>query len=151
MEIMRRNAVVKNQGTKQCEQRTPGDCWQWKANGPCSKGDNCSFRHDINKRAKLTQPKPSPSSFMQQNERKCVENPNVSEEKVPAVERLDGLARITSKELAPIHSVKSGILQNSCSTSRRVVVDLVKSALMRIARLKNSRLGGPKRMMTKVQ
>ena len=49
-----RNAVVKNQGTKQREQRTLGDCWQWKANGQCSKGDNCSFRHDINKRAKTT-------------------------------------------------------------------------------------------------
>ena len=64
-----RNAVVKNQGTKQSGQRTPGDCWQWKANGQCSKGDKCSFRHDINKRAKLTQPNPSPSSFMRQNER----------------------------------------------------------------------------------
>ena len=42
------NAVVKNQGTKQREQRTLGDCWQWKANGQCVKGDNCSFRHDIN-------------------------------------------------------------------------------------------------------
>ena len=49
-----RNAVVKNQGTKQREQRTLGDCWQWKANGQCSKGDNCSFRHDINKRAETT-------------------------------------------------------------------------------------------------
>ena len=28
-----RNAVVKNQGTKQREQRTLGDCWQWKTNG----------------------------------------------------------------------------------------------------------------------
>ena len=46
------NAVVKNHGTKQREQRTLGDCWQWIANGQCSKGDNCSFRHDINKRAK---------------------------------------------------------------------------------------------------
>ena len=64
-----RNAVVKNQGTKQRGQRTLGDCWQWKANGQCSKGDNCSFRHDINKRAKLTQPNPSPNSFMRQNER----------------------------------------------------------------------------------
>ena len=64
-----RNAVVKNQRTKQREQRTLGDCWQWQNNGQCSKGDNCSFRHDINKRAKLTQPNPSPSSFMQQNER----------------------------------------------------------------------------------
>ena len=64
-----RNAVVKNQGTKQREQRTLGDYWQWKANGQCSKGDNCSFRHDINKRAKLAQPSPSPSSSTRQNER----------------------------------------------------------------------------------
>ena len=62
------NAVVKNQGTKQRAQRTLRDCWQWKANGQCSEGDNCSFRHDVNKRAKMTQPNPSPSSFMQQNE-----------------------------------------------------------------------------------
>ena len=60
-----RNVVVKNQGTKQRGQRTLGDCWQWKANGQCSRVDNCRFRHDINKRAKLTQPNPSPSSFMQ--------------------------------------------------------------------------------------
>ena len=40
-----RNAVVKNQGTKQRVQRTLGNCWQGKANGQCSKGDNCSFRH----------------------------------------------------------------------------------------------------------
>ena len=66
-----RNAVVKNQGTKQRVQRILGDCWQRKANGQCSKGDNCSFRHDVNKRAKMTQPNPSPSSFMQQNERKA--------------------------------------------------------------------------------
>ena len=64
-----RSAVVKNQETTQREQRTLGDCWQWKANGQCSEGDNCSFRHGVNKRAKMTQPNPSPSSFMQQNER----------------------------------------------------------------------------------
>ena len=54
-------------------------------------------------------------------------------------------ARITSKELAPIHSVKNGILQNACSTSPRVVADLGKSALMRIARLKNSLAKGLKK------
>ena len=63
-----RNAVVKNQGTKQREQRILGDCWQWETNGQCSKGDKCSSRHDIDKRA-TTQPNPSPNSFMQQNER----------------------------------------------------------------------------------
>ena len=36
--------------------------------------------------------------------------PEVPEERVPVVECLDGHARITSKELAPIHSVKSGTL-----------------------------------------
>ena len=61
-----RNAVVKNQGTKQRGQRILGECWQWKANGQCCFGDNCSFRHDINKRANLTQPNPSQSSFMRQ-------------------------------------------------------------------------------------
>ena len=30
-----KNAVVKNQGTKQREQRILGDCWKWKANGQC--------------------------------------------------------------------------------------------------------------------
>ena len=42
-----KNAVVKNQGTKQRVQRIIGDCWQWETNGQCVKGDNCSFRHDM--------------------------------------------------------------------------------------------------------
>ena len=33
------SAVVKNQRVIQREQRSLGDCWQWKANGQCSKGD----------------------------------------------------------------------------------------------------------------
>ena len=65
-----KNAVVKNQGTKQRGQRTLGECWQWRANGQCSKGNNCSFRHDVNKREKMTQRNPSPNSFMRQSERK---------------------------------------------------------------------------------
>ena len=65
-----RNGVVKNPGTKQRVQRILGDCWQWESNGQCSRGDNCRFRHDINKHAKMTQPNPSPNSFMQQDERK---------------------------------------------------------------------------------
>ena len=48
-----KNAVVKNQRTKQRGQRILGD-WQWEANGQCVKGDNCSFRHDMNKRGKVT-------------------------------------------------------------------------------------------------
>ena len=77
--------------------------------------------------------------------------PEVPEEGVPAGERLDGLARITSKELAITHFVKSGTLQNACSTRPRVVVGLEKSAHSHIVRLMNSRQKGLKRMMTKVQ
>ena len=54
--------------------------------------------------------------------------PGVLEADVPVVECFDSLARITSKELAPIHSVKSGTLQNACATSPRVDAGLGKSA-----------------------
>ena len=67
------SAVVKNQKAKQREQRSLGDCWQWKANWQCSKGDNCS-RHDTNERAKSTQPNSSPGSSTQQSVKKCIEN-----------------------------------------------------------------------------
>ena len=77
--------------------------------------------------------------------------PEVPGETVPVVECLDDLARITSKELAPIHSVKSGTLQNACSTRPRVVADLGTSARMHIVRLMNNLVKDPKRMMTKVQ
>ena len=79
------------------------------------------------------------------------EKPEVPEEEVPVEECFDGLARITSKELAITHSVKDGILRSACSTRPRVDADWVKSALMHIARLMNSLAKGLKRMVTKVQ
>ena len=101
------NAVVKNQGTKQRGQRILGDCWQWEANGQCSKGDNCRFRHD-------TSPVLSCGRM-----REIHREQEVPEARVPVEECIDCPARITSKELAPIHSVKSGILQNACSASQK--------------------------------
>ena len=77
--------------------------------------------------------------------------PEIPEAKVPVVECLDGPARITSKELATIHSVKNGILQNACSTSPRVGEDLGKSAHMHIVRLMNRVAKGLKKIVTKVQ
>ena len=65
------------------------------------------------------------------------------EEKVPAVERLDGLARITLEELAITHFVNSGTLHNACFTRPRVVANVGKSAHTHIVRLMNSRLKGP--------
>ena len=105
---------------------------------------NCSFRHDMNKRAILTQPNPSPRSSTQQSV-KMHREPEVPEEEVPMVESLDGPARITSRELAPIHSAKNGIFQNACSTSPRMDADLGKSAHMHTARLMNNLAKGLKK------
>ena len=55
-----------------------------KPTGSVLKETICSFRHDINKRAKLTQPNPSPSSFIRQNEmREMRREPEVPEGKKP--------------------------------------------------------------------
>ena len=77
--------------------------------------------------------------------------PEVPEARVPVEGCFDCPARVTSKELEPIHSVKNGILQNARSTSRKMSADLGKIALTRIARLTNSLAKGLKRMVTKVQ
>ena len=100
-----RNAVVKNQGTKQRVQRILGDCWQRETNGQCVKGDNCSFRHDMDKRGKIShqiRPRILSCGRVSENHRE----PEVPEAEVPVVKRLDGLARITFEELAITHFEK---------------------------------------------
>ena len=137
------NAVDKNHGTKQCEQRTPKDCWQWKANGQCSKGDNWSSDTlwiSVQNRHSRMRLRDLPRGRMWEMHRE----PEVLEAEPQVEECLDCRARIASKELPPLHSVKIGILQNSFSTSQKMDADLGKSALMRIARLMTSRLKDPK-------
>ena len=97
--------MVKNQGTKQRVQRILGDCWQWEANGQCVKGDNCSLRHDMDKRGKSSPSNPSQNSFMQQSERKPSRTRS-PRGRSPSVECLDVLARFASKEFAITHFVK---------------------------------------------
>ena len=101
-----RSAVVKNQGQNSVNKRSLGDCWQWEANGQCSKGDNCSFRHDINKRAKNDTAESFSELSTRQNER------NASRTRSPRGKSPSGrmfrlaMQGLPSKELAPIHSVK---------------------------------------------
>ena len=46
-EIVERGSKSKNQkGKKAYVERKVGECFQWKANGQCSRGDSCSFSHD---------------------------------------------------------------------------------------------------------
>ena len=98
----------------------------------------------MNKRGKSSPSNPSQNSFMQQSERKPSRT-EVPEVKARAVECRDGLARIALEELAITHSVKDGILQNACSTKKRMV-----AVLGNIVRLMNNQVKSMKRMMTKV-
>ena len=43
--ITERVAVTKGKGQNSFTKRKTGECFQWKANGSCSKGDSCSFLH----------------------------------------------------------------------------------------------------------
>ena len=144
------SAVVKNQRVKQRGQRILGDCWQWEANGQSSKGDNCSFRHDDNKRAKMTQPKPSPSSSTQQNVKNASrtrslrgKSPSGRMSRLPCKDYLKGTcSNLFCEKWHPPECLfyKS---ENGCRFGE--------NALMRIARLMNSLAKGVKRMVTKVQ
>ena len=144
MEIMRRNAVVKNQGTKQRNQRTLGDCWQWESSGQCSRGDNCSSRHDINKRGKMTQSNPSPNSFMQQNKK------NASGTRSPRGKSPSGrMSRWSCKDYLKGTCVNSFCEKwhpPECLFYKTKSGGLFgKSACMHIVRMMNSRLKGPKK------
>ena len=45
-EIIVKGVLVKSQkGRKVSAERKAGECFQWKANGQCSRGDSCSFNH----------------------------------------------------------------------------------------------------------
>ena len=139
-----RNAVVKNQVTKQRGQRIIGDC--------CGSPTGSVLKETIAVSAAILISVEKWHSRILLRVLSCGRMREMRREpEVPVVECLDGPARITSKELAPIHSVKSGTLQNACSTRPRAVADLEKSALTHIVRSMNNQVKGPKRMMTKVQ
>ena len=146
---LEKNAVVKNQGTKQRVQRILGDCWQWETNGQCVKETiavSATIRISVEKLHHQIRLRILSCSRVSENHR----GPEVPEVKAPVVECHDGLARITSEELAITHFVKTDTLQNACSTRPRAVVGLGKSAHSHIVRLMISRQKGLKRMMAKV-
>ena len=145
MEILRRTPWSRIRGQNSVDKEFLEIVGSGKPTGSqCSKGDNCSFRHDITKRAKTTQPNPSPSSSSRQNERKASrtrsprgKSPSGRKFRLPCKDYLKGTCTL--------HSVKSGILQNASSTSPRVDANWEKSALMRSARWKNSLAKGLKK------
>ena len=142
--------MVKNPWTKQRVQRILGDCWQWETNGQCVKGNNCSFRHDMNKRGKSSPSNPSQNSFMQQSERKPSrtrsprgKSPSGRMSRWPCKDYFKGTC--TNSFCAKWHPPECLFYKTKSDA------DLVKSALLRIAMLKNSLAKGLERMLTKVQ
>ena len=146
MEILRRTPWSRIRETKQRVQRILGDCWQWEANGNVWKETiavSATIWISVEKLHHQIRLRILSCARMSENHRE----PGVPE-KVPVVERLDGLARITFEEFAIIHFVKGGgTFQNVCSTRTRMV--LRRSALLHIVRLTHSRRNGPNRIMTK--
>ena len=104
-----KNAVVKNQGTKQHEQRILRDCWQWKAS-------DTIWISVQNRHIRILLRDLLRSRVWEMHwEPEVLE----AEAQVGKMARLP-CARITSKELAPLHSVNNGILQNACSASPKM-------------------------------
>ena len=97
------NDVVKNQGTKQRGQRILGDCWQWEARSALKETFVVSVKISINVQKRHSRIRLRVLSCNRMREMR--REREVPVEEAPVEECLDGPARITSKELAPFHSV----------------------------------------------
>ena len=111
--------MVKNLGTKQRGQRILGDLWQWKPTGSVLKETIAVSVTILISVQKMTQPNPSPSFFMQQDER------NASKTRSPRGRSPSGrMSRWPCKEYllgtCTTPFCENGILQNACSTSPKM-------------------------------
>ena len=121
-----------------------------KPTGQCVKGNNCSFRHDINKREKLQPSNPSPNSFMQQSERKSSrtrspkgKSPSGRMSRWPCKDYLRGNCNNSfCEKMAPSRML---VLQE-----QEWLSVLGRRAHSHTVRLTHSRRNGPNRIMTKV-
>ena len=107
------SVVVKNPRVKQCEQRSPGDCWQWKANGQCVKGDNCSFRPRYEEACKDDTAAPFSRIFYAAECEKCIANQKSQRQK-PKWENgstaVQGLPQRNLHNAIPCKMASSGVL-----------------------------------------
>ena len=141
-----KNAAVKNQGTKQRVQRILEIVGDGNSTGSVWKETlavSVTIWISVKKLHHQIRLRIHSCSKVSENHREL----EVPQAEVPAVERLDGFARIPLEEHAITHFVKNGTLQNARSTSSRVVVGLGKSVHSHVVRLMNNR----QRIMTKVQ
>ena len=127
-----KNAVVKNQGIKQREERSLGDCWQWKSNEQCSIDTAECFSKifhaaECEKNASKTR---SPGGW----------SPSGNKTRLPCKDYVKGTCThpLCDKWHPP----------ECCSTSQKMDIIFVETALMCIVKLANNVTKSPKRMVT---
>ena len=139
------SAVVKNQGTKQREQKNSRRLLAVESQLCSVLKETIAVSVTISISVQKQHSRILLRALLRGRMREMHREPEVPEASVPMEECFDCHARITSKELAPIHFVTNGILQSACSTSPRTDADLGKSALMHTVRLMNSPAKGLKK------
>ena len=143
----KRNAVVKNQGQNSVNKEVNQIVGSGKPTGSVLK-ETIAVSVTISISVQKIHSRILLRALLRSRMKEKRREPEVPEAEVPVVECLDGLARITSEELAITHFVKNGTLQNVCSTRPRVVAGLGRRAHLHIVRLTHSRRNGPNRIMT---
>ena len=103
-------AVVTSRRGLSGGERGQGVCCQWEAKGRCSRGDQCSFRHESNDRAQ--EPDHNAATLLSHpcHEVEVCRGKEVSEAKVTIVPYFDNRADTIWKVLARDRLVNSGIL-----------------------------------------
>ena len=125
--------VVKNRKGLSGVEGGQGICHQWKEKGQCSKGDQCSFRHESNNRAQKPEPKaphfPSP---------RCHEVEVCRRKEIIMVPFFDNRADTIWKVLARDRFVNVGIHPSVNFIKQKRAVKPGISAFSRIVRLMNN-------------
>ena len=80
-------SVVKSHRGLSGVERGKGICYQWKEKGQCSKGDQCSFRHESNDRSKPTPIAATPSEPSRTRGRSVSRKRSISGKSNPGVIR----------------------------------------------------------------
>ena len=140
-------AVVKSLKGLSGVERGKGICYQWKRKRQWSKGDQCSFQHESNDRAKPT-PKAEPPSEPQSSKTRGRSVSRKRNARGRSQSEKFNLPPWVRKVLAPNRLVSIGILPSVSSLQRNRDVSSAQSAHSRTGRLKNNQTKSRKRVMT---
>ena len=144
-------AVVTTRRGQRGVESGQGECYQWKAQGQCSRGDTCSFRHDQDKRAKPT-PKtappsepPTPRGVEVRREKRSLRGRSLSGKtnRQPCKNLLKGTCAELPCDYWHPSQCQFKKSESGCNSA--------KSARFRTGRLRNNQIKSRRKVVTKVQ